>query len=200
MQKKEIYLDKPLGYDIRLENKIARLVRENKIAGASVFNLPKVYKKDPAYWFQASNLRWRLSDQKLVCTGGIVLNKGEVSGYAEKLEGDVGLEKVTLEGNPRLVIHLNGNAPATLEAQVFEVLNTKDQFLAHGGVTINYLDIRASAESASYLSASQQVLLEGSARARQGENHLSGEKIMVSLKNQKISLLGKSKVIVKEEK
>ena len=43
-------------------------------------------------------------------------------------------------------------------------------------------------------------MLEGKAQAQQGQNQLSGDKVMVSLKDQKIYLLGKSRVTITEEK
>lgn len=197
MKQKEIYLDKPLGYDIALERKIVSLLKSFKQEPFSIFNFPKIYQKEPGYWFQAKNLSWKLADQKILCTGGILLNKGEVAGYAEKLEGDVALERVSLEGQPRLLINLGKDAPVTIEAEVFEVLNPKDTFLAHGKTRISYQDIHASGDSARYLISAQEVVLEGNAQAEQGENKLSGDKVLVSLKDQKISLLGKGKVVVK---
>ncbi len=40
----------------------------------------------------------------------------------------------------------------------------------------------------------------GNAHALQGDNELSGENISVSLKDQKISVLGKGKVIITDDK
>ena len=85
MKKKEIYLDKPFGYDISIEKKALALFRSLKNNPLSLFNLPQIYQQQPGYWFQAKNLSWKLADQLLVCSGGIVLNKREVTGYAEKL-------------------------------------------------------------------------------------------------------------------
>ena len=228
MNKKEILLDKPLGYDIKLESKISTIIKTLKDSSFSIFNLPKVYKKGLGYWFQANNLSWRLADQKLLCTGGIILNKGEVTGYAERLEGDVALERVVLEGHPRVVISPNKISPISLEADVFEVISPEDVIYARGNpkifweeakvladilkyvqdhkileltgnVKITYKDIRAWGNSAQYLTDENKIILAGEARALQGENKLSGEKVSVSLKDKKISVLGKGKAIITEE-
>jgi lipopolysaccharide export system protein LptA len=226
MKKKEIFLDKPLGYDIALEHKIARMLKTLKKSPFSIFNLPAQYQSgEPGYWFQANNLSWKLSDEQLVCTGGILLNKGEVSGYAQKLQGDVGLEKVRLEGSPRIVMKAAGSSPVTIEAQAFEVLGPQDLFIAHenpkitwqdanitsqtarylqadkkielsGNVKINYRDIYAEGNSADYYTLDQKVILSGNALAKQGDNRLSGEKVLVSLKDSLISVLGKSRVVI----
>lgn len=224
MRKKEIYLDKPLGYDALYEKQISSLIRSLRAAQPSVFNLPPEYKKGLGYWFQANNLSWKLADEQLLCTGGILLNKGEITGYAESLKGDVELKKVVLEGSPRVVI----SPDVTFEAQAFELNRAQDLFIAHGNpqvtwqdaraasdsaryfqaekrlrldgkVKINYKDILAWGDSADYLTRDQKVVLFGNAHAEQGGNKLSSDRILVSLKDQKISLLGKSKVVITEE-
>lgn len=228
MRKKEIYLDHPLGYDVALEKNISAIAASTRSGLRSVFNFPEIYTAGPGYWFQARNLSWKLADQKLFCSGGIELNKGEVTGYAEKLEGDINLEKISLRGNPRILVRVKKSFPVTIEAEGFEVLNTEDTVLANGSpritwgrakvesqkakylqkfkklelnenVKLVYQDIFASGNSASYLTDSQQVILEGDAWAEQEENRLSGERVLVSLREQKISLLGKGKVIINEK-
>ena len=228
MKEKEILLDQPLGYDVKLERKISSLLKTLKKSNLSIFNLPQIYKKGLGYWFRAKNLSWKLAHQKLICTGGIVLNKGEVTGYSEKLEGDVALESVVLEGNPRIVIRMSGSSPITLEADLFEVISSEDIIYARGEpkifwedaevlannlkyiqnhkilelsgeVKISYKDIQAWGNSARYLTDSNKVILEGEAHALQGENKLSGEKVSVSLKDKKIAILGKGKVVITEK-
>ncbi|MDD4178634.1 MAG: hypothetical protein PHH14_01105 [Candidatus Margulisbacteria bacterium] len=226
MKKKEIFLDKPLGYDISLEKKIAALAQGNKNNHTSVFNLPQTYDHNAGYWFQSSNLSWRLADQLLICTGGIILTKGEVTGRAEKLLSDVGLENIRLEGKPLLVLTTT-SAPITLEAVIFEVKSKQGLFIArgepkttwrdaqifardasyhqddaridfNGDVKIYYKDITAFGDAASYLTKEQKVIVTGRANAQQGENKLSGDKLIVSLKDKKISLSGKGRVVISE--
>jgi lipopolysaccharide export system protein LptA len=228
MKKKEIFLDKPLGYDVAYERQIATLIRTLRAKPGSLFTIAQNYQQGLGYWFQARNLSWKMADQQLLCTGGIVLNKGEITGYAESLRGDVELKRVSLEGQPRLVITPARSSPVTFEATSFELDRELDQFIAHGNpvvtwqtatvtaangkyfqaeqkielsgqTRINYHDISASGEQAKYLLANQQIILTGQARADQGDNHLSSERVMVSLKESKISLLGRSKVVINEE-
>lgn len=228
MKEKEILLDRPLGYDLALEAKIEDLEKGLKKPRFSVFNLSKVYQSGPGYWFKANNLSWKLADQKLLCTGGIILNKGEATGFSERLEGDVGLEKAVLEGKPKLVVFPQNAFPITLEAEILEVISTEDVIHAYGNpkitweeakisandiqylqrkeilqlcgeVKIDYKDIQAEGDRASYDTKQQTIDLEGKARAEQGENKLSGEKVRVSLRDKKISVLGKGKVVITEE-
>jgi len=229
MKKKEIYLDQPLGYDVNSEAKIAALLKTQSPGTASVFTLPKTYQKGLGYWFQARNLSWKVADQQLVCTGGIVLNKGEITGRAEKLTGDVEFKKVQLEGSPRVELAQRQGAPVTIEAAQFELDSTQDLLSASGNpvvtwqdarinslfasyhqpdnqikllgnVAIVYQDISAWGGSADYPTRKELIILSGEARAEQGDSRLSSDKVMVSLKDRKISLLGKSRVVIPAEK
>jgi lipopolysaccharide export system protein LptA len=229
MKKKEIYLDKPFGYDVALENKASKIMKTIKNEPLSVFHFPKIYKKEAGYWFRANNLSWKLSDQHLVCTGGIMLNKGEVTAWAESLSGDVALEKFSLLGNPRITILPQNDVPLTFEAEAFEVISTQDTIIAQGNPTIswksarvtsdkakylqseneinfegnvklNYKDITAAGQNASYLISAQQVIFQGRSWAVQGSNSLSGEKVLVSIKEKKIALLGQSRVVITNDK
>lgn len=228
MKDKEILLDNPIGYDVKLDRKIASLLKTLNRSRFSVFNLPKTYKKSLGYWFQANNLSWRMSDQKLLCTGGILINKGEVTGYGQRLESDVALERILLQGNPKIRIDPNKTAPITLEAKVFEVISAQDVIQAKGKpkilwkeavvtsndlkylqgegvlklsgqVQINYDDIQAQGDSADYLTLEQKISIVGQASAAQEDNKLTGEKVQVSLKNKKISVIGKGRVVITEE-
>jgi len=228
MKKKEIILDKPLGYDVNLERQISNLIKTLKSPRLSVFNLPKLYDQGLGYWFQANNLSWKLADQKLLCTGGIVLNKGEVTGYSDRLEGDVALESIVLEGKPKIVVTPSKTTPITLEAAVFEIASIENTISARGNprifweeavisadklkylqadevlkltdnVRVSYKDIQATGRSADYFTEENRIILQGDARAIQGENKLRGEKVVVSLKDKKISVMGRGKVVITEE-
>jgi len=227
MKKNEIFLDQPLGYDALLERRFSSLIKTLVKPKLSIFNLPETYKK-LGYWFQAKNLSWKLTDQKLICTGGIELNKGAVTGKADKLEGDVALEKIILSGKPIISISPNHETPATVEADSFTVISAEDLILAQGNpviywekavvtatdikylqnekvlklngkVRINYDDLQAWGDNASYDTTSQIIFLEGHAYARQIGNELKGEKVIVSLKDKKISVQGRGKFVITEE-
>jgi lipopolysaccharide export system protein LptA len=228
MKKKEILLDQPLGYDVKLERRLSALLNTIERQNFSIFSLPKLSNKESGYWFQANNLSWRLEDQKILCTGGIMLNKGEVTGYGEKLESDVGLDKVRLEGHPLIIIQPESTYPISLEAEIIEVNSTDDSITARGqpvitwqaaritaisakylqasqrlelagNVTINYKAIQAWGKTARYLVPANEVVLAGNARALQGDNQLTGDQVAVSFNDQKISVVGQGKVTITEE-
>lgn len=229
MKKKEIYLDRPFGYDLAYEKYLPPANVSQRRNLLSIFNLPVKQNKETGYWFQAKNLSWKVSDQLLLCSGGIILNKGEITAYAESLNGDVEFKNVELKGSPRVVISPAQSFPITFESRVFEINSERDLLIARGNplvtwreakitsqtaqylqpekklnfsgnVTIVYKDISAWGDSADYLTEEQRVILSGNARAVQGENNLSSDKVQVSLRDQKISLAGKSKVVITGEK
>ena len=228
MKDKEILLDHAIGYDVSLEKKISALMKNKKNLLNTIFNLPKQYKNGEGYWFEAKNLNWKLATQKLLCSGGIVLNKGEVVGIARQLEADVALEKIKLFGSPKVTISPPKLSPATIEAEVFEVVSSQDLIVAKGsprlvwneaqviaqeiqyiqrkeqisftdGVKITYRDIEAIGNSAIYETANEKIILTGKAKASQADNTLTGEKVQVSLRDNKISVIGQGKVIISEE-
>lgn len=225
MKKQEIYLDKPLGYDAAFERQILALFKTIELQPLSLFTLPGQYKKGLGYWFQARNLSWDVADQQLLCTGGILLSKGEITARAAALKGDVEFNNVALTGAPSLTIAAADHSLVTLEAQSFELQSAQDLFIAQGSpvitwkearvlaaaaryfqrakkielagnVTINYKDINAAGAAANFYVDRQQIVLTGNARATQGGNNLTSDKVIVSLKDQKIALAGRSKVVI----
>ncbi|MCU0641273.1 MAG: hypothetical protein MUC35_04200 [Candidatus Margulisbacteria bacterium] len=228
MKKQEIYLDKPLGYDASLERQITALIRNFQSDPRSLFSLPAQYRRGAGYWFKARNLSWKVADQLLLCTGGIHLTKGEISGRAERLLGDVEFNLVKLDGDPSFQIATASKAPVTIEARSFLIASAKELLSAEGSptitwqtaritahsaqyhqgekllrltgdVSVSYEDIRASGAAADYLVAQQQIILTGTARASQGGSNLTSDRVIVSLKEQRIALAGRSRVVVTEE-
>ena len=53
--------------------------------------------------------------------------------------------------------------------------------------------------SAIYETANEKIILTGKAKASQADNTLTGEKVQVSLRDNKISVIGQGKVIISEE-
>ncbi|MFH1386457.1 MAG: LptA/OstA family protein [bacterium] len=192
MKKKEIFLDKPLGYDSAYKNIIHTLPRASNV---STFTFPK---DKPGYWFQAKNLSWKLADQLITCAGGIVLNKGEVSGRADSLKGDVEFKKVELFGNPRILVTLADKSLITIEARSVEFYSRENQFKLNNNVKITGSTFTAKGDNAVYLIKDESIVIIGNARGTQGDSTLSSKKIKVSIKDQKLELLGKSKVLVNE--
>ena len=138
------------------------------------------------------------------------------------------MEKIIISGNPKISIAPDHQVPATVEADRFTIISAEDLILAQGNpiirwenavitaadikylqnekvlklsekVKINYRDIQAWGDNATYYTESQKIILEGNAYARQTGNELKGEKVIVSLKDQKISVKGRGKFVITEE-
>ena len=223
INKNEIHLLTPIGYDIKSEKyikeELAKVSDQSKVY--SIFHLPGIKPKtSEGYWFQARNLSWDLATKKLLCTGAISLTKGNAVIYAERLEADVGMEKVLLTGNPKAEIVIEGGKIVTT-AKEFLVDSSIDTIIANNGVTIKKgalqiltgksvydqrkgsialsgdvqitdQQITAFSKSASYDINSSKVVLIGKAKAKRGENEIYGEKMTI--------YLGKNKIVKRQDK
>ncbi len=223
MNKKEIQLKDPIGYDLKLEGKIKALLKETK--SFSTFILPPRYGE--GYFFKAKILNWKLETQKIICSGGIYLKKGEIAGVADRLEADVALEMVNIFGKP-CVINLINKSLSTLEADQFSVNSLKDEMTASGEiiltakdlkltadelqyrqrentlyfrptVEVTYLDARAKGNLASYHTRNQEIILTGNVSLKRKGSHLTGDKVLVSLKNNTFKVTGKTRIVIPEE-
>lgn len=229
INKNEIYLNDPIGYDIKSENVINEELKKVKDLSQlnSVFHLPDRRTKGlDGYWFQAKNLNWKLSTKKLLCTGAISLTKGNAIISADRLEGDVGLEKVLLTGNPSAEITSNGEKIVT-SAKEFLVDSRSDIIVADrdvkisrgasqitasrsvydqkddiaqlaGDVNIADNQIIAFAKSANYDVKNAKIVLIGKAKAKRAENEVYGDKMTILIGRNKILVEGRTKVRVKE--
>jgi lipopolysaccharide transport protein LptA len=227
MNKKEIQLKDVIGFDAKSEDKVSRFLSEAKKVDITTFTLPARYqKRGEGYFFKAKKLSWRLADQKISCGGGIWLTKGEISGLGRELQADVGLQKVLLKGNPKVVL-VNRDI-ITIEAQAFTVDSPTDTLSADGGVTltsdhikiktqkinyrqrdnqieiiksvhITYRDILATADQALYDITKQVITLSQNTRLKRQDSIMTGDKITVSLKDKTFKISGKTKAVISEE-
>jgi len=228
MNKQEIELFDPLGYDVKSQGNINRFLRAYKQKnGPSVFQLPTLFKKrGEGYLFKAQNLTWKLSTKKILCKEGIWLTKGEVTGIARELSADVALEKVILSGSPKIFISNHGLA--TIEAERFEVDSLHDIITAKDGVILTTDDIQLKANEAKYLQKYHLLQLKGgivieykkalataslanyhmdrqlielteNTRLTRGESVLQGEKVLISLTDKQFRVVGKTKTIIPEK-
>jgi lipopolysaccharide transport protein LptA len=226
MNKKEIYLENPLGYDVKSESKLKQFLSEIKDQEVSVFSLPARYKNPgEGILFKAKRLSWKLANKKMLCEGGIWLNKGEITGTGDTLQADVGLKKVLLYGNPRVII--SNENPTLIVAERFEVDTPSDTLQAGGGVkiesdqikitaerlvyhqkdddlelqnkvVITYGDTRAESKRAHYDLKRQLITLTEATRFVRRGSRLSGNTIVVSVKDKTFKVLGKTKVVIPE--
>jgi lipopolysaccharide transport protein LptA len=229
INKNEIFLSNPIGYDIKYEKFInAELEKVKDISRLrSVFHLPgMIDNKDEGYWFSAKNLNWRLATKKLICSGAITLTKGNMIITADKLEADVGLEKVLLTGKPSGEI-FSDSKKINIIADSFFVDSYQDIIIADQNVTITrngsrinttkaaydqkqgiielsgdvYLTdgkITAYSKNASYDTNINKIVLKEKAKAKRDENEVFGEKMSILLGQNKIIIEGRTKAKIKE--
>jgi lipopolysaccharide transport protein LptA len=229
INKNEILLNDPIGYDVKFEKFIKDALAKAKDLSnlRSVFHLPeKVGKKYEGFWFSAKNLNWKLSTKKLICSGAISLTKGDVIIDSEKLDADVGLEKVLLTGHPSGNLFTDSRK-INITADKFMVdsyqdMITADQnviikrngskiaatkavydqkqglFKLYGGVSLTDGKITAYSKTASYDTKSNKIILTEGAKAKRDENEVFGDKMSILLGQNRVIIEGRTKARIKE--
>jgi len=229
MNNNEIFLNNPIGYDIKYEKSIkAELAKVKDISRIrSIFHLPgMIGNKYEGYWFSAKNLNWKLATKKLICSGAITLTKGDMIITADKLEADVGLEKVLLTGKPSGEV-FSDSKKIIITADSFFVDSNKDVIIADQDVTIArngsrinttraaydqkqgiieltgdvFLTdgkITAYSKNASYDTNINKIVLKEKAKATRDTNEVFGDKMSILLGQNKIIIEGRTKAKIKE--
>ncbi len=227
MTKKEIHLINPIGYDAKADEKKLSLIFPENRKGKSYFEFPSRYKGNgEGFFFTAQNLSWNLADQQVVCNDGIWLKKGAISGFSQKLQADVALEKVKISGHPK--IQVSDTIPTVLEAVDFEVDNPKNILTARNDVVLtanqikietktatyeqsrdliklgdrvsaSYRQFKALSDFAVYNLKSQMISLTGKPKLLRGSSMLVGDEVSVNIKKKSFSVKGQSKITIPEK-
>lgn len=227
MDKKQIDIYRAIGYDANSDKaSIDSIINKSKDM-PTYFELPAKYKgKGRGFFFKAENLSWDINDKNLFCKNGLWLQKGNISGMAKTLKGDVALEKVIISGNP--IMYISNGYPAQLQAEQFLVDSKKNELSAKngvtltankivlktaqavfdqdkniihlsGGVTATYKNYRTTSQNAEYNVYQEKITLKTKAKLIRGKVELTGDKVAVNVKNRSFSISGKSKIVVPDE-
>ncbi|MCX5750063.1 MAG: LPS export ABC transporter periplasmic protein LptC, partial [Candidatus Saganbacteria bacterium] len=143
MQKKEIYLEDPVGYDLKKAKYLDRVdpaFRDKSITEEAA--IIEKQKGTPGYWLKAEYLDWKLATQKVSCNKGLVLNGSDFKVTAQSLDGDLAFNELTLSGNPYALVSPSSQkqSTASIEAREFKFFNAKDSIVASREVKIVYMD------------------------------------------------------------
>jgi lipopolysaccharide export system protein LptA len=235
MQKKEIYLEDPIGYDLKKSNYLNRVdpAFKNKTITEEASVIER-QKEGPGYWFKADYLAWKLATQKVTCKSGIVLNGTDFNVRSKNLEGDLGFSEFLLTGKPSAVVSpsTQKESQTTIDALEFWFINAKESIVAsqevkivytdpkigpskanlntelaifsqregeiycQNGVTVLYGNISARSDRAALSPKKEVIVLKGNASAVQKENRLKGEELTMWLKEKKVSVKGKTRIIL----
>ncbi len=197
MNANEIYLNDPIGYDIKFENTIKDKLKAMKGSKdlRSIFHLPaKLGNKYEGYWFSAKNLNWKLATKKLVCNGSITLTKGDLLINSEKLEADVGLEKALLTGHPSGDIYSDGKA-IHISAESFFIDSSKDIVNAEKNVIIARKGSKITCSKAVYDQRNDTITLSGDVFLTDDKISAYSKNASYDTLNNKVILLEKAKAV-----
>lgn len=195
INKNEISLVTPIGYDIKSEGIIKAELEKVKDRSQiySIFHLPEFkLKSTEGYWFQAKNLNWKLATKKLLCSGAISLTKGNAVINAELLEADVRLDKVKLTGNPTGEISTNGGN-IMLTADEFLIDSATDIIIADKNVTISKDKARIKAGRATFNQRAGTITLRDGVNIKEDQLAASSRTAVYDLDNSKVLLSSEAK-------
>lgn len=227
MDKKQIDIYRAVGYDANSDKaSIDSIIKKSKDM-PTYFELPAKYKgKGRGFFFKAENLSWDINDKNLFCKNGLWLQKGNISGMAKTLTGDVALEKVIISGNP--IMYISNGYPAQLQAEQFAVDSKKNELSAKNGVTLTankiilkteravfdqdkniihlsggvtavHKNYKALSQNAEYAIIQEKIILTKKAKLIRGKVELTGDKVAINVKTRSFSISGKSRIVIPED-
>lgn len=198
-------------------------MRSKEILINSPFGYNDVFK------FKTKNLYWSIASKKISGRKEIVIEKEGIIIKARGFSADTGLDDIILKGRPKAQVKVSeGEKPLFIESDQFKMDGRMGIISAVGSsyikkdgllikcsilkyhekqkkiyaikdVQIFYKDIFAKTDSASYNINDRKIFLTGHAKAMRGKNTLKGEQLIIDLKNNKISVRGRTKAFIEEE-
>jgi lipopolysaccharide export system protein LptA len=163
MANKEIQIADPLGFDQTAER---YLVLIKILLGAST-DPQSIYRSARNFsgrikgtWFRASQLNWNLQSKKLFSDRGLVLNKEEITVYAQKIEGAVALTGLTLSGNATALLlprDRTSDKITRLTADRFVFNSRQNQISAQDHVLVRSYDTSIASRQANYALSSGEI-------------------------------------------
>ncbi|OGC10159.1 hypothetical protein A2246_04585 [candidate division WOR-1 bacterium RIFOXYA2_FULL_37_7] len=212
---------KPVGFDsLSNKRKLSTISKEKNF-----FNFSS-YAENKGFFFKAEELVWNIKSKAIVCKNELWIKKGNISGHAKKLKGDVGLEEIEITGDP--VIYIKNHSITTIEAEKFLIngisntvkaqthvlikvdkLTGTTQFLTYNqstgiikiknGIVVKYENYKISADTALYNIKNEKMILSSNGILTRGSSKLSGDVIIIDMKTKKVSIQGKSRAIIPDE-
>lgn len=182
-----------------------------------------------SFKFETKKLYWSLASKKLKTDEDVIIERGDSTIYAKGFTADIALENIELAGRPRAEIKTGRkDGLLNIEADRFEIDGKNGIIKAIGlaranrgelnlncgqlqyrekvkiitadeNVKITFNDILAGSDSASYNINNDKIILSGHAAAKRGENELTGDKLIINLKDNKIGVVGRTKAVIQDE-
>jgi lipopolysaccharide assembly outer membrane protein LptD (OstA) len=171
--------------EVNLESKRAVWYRT---AGQVVF-IDSVKVEDPDQVLSADRVTYYKNSQKVVADGGVTLlskkENAQVSGGHG--EYDRTTKFVFFSQSPTLILKPNrGDSTVTITSQSMKYYVDRKVGIAQDDVVITKGTIKAKCDSATLLNNENKIILEGKAEAEKERDRLSGERMEIYLRNEKV--------------
>jgi LPS export ABC transporter protein LptC/lipopolysaccharide transport protein LptA len=201
MNSKKIKIDSPTGFGSKFKLKTAVLdwsLSSKKISTESIVTV-----EADNLLIVAKGLFADIGLEKMVLKGHPTARPDRIGAKGEGeglyLEADI----FEINGLTGAVV-AKGNAYATkgglhIKSKELFFDRRQDILFAKGDARISFKDISAQANLATYEIKKYYVVLSGSARASRGGSSLAGNKLKIDLKNNRMSIEGKTTIIIPDE-
>lgn len=159
-----------------------------RTAGQIVF-IDSVKIEDPDQILWADRVTYYKNSKKVVADGNVKLLSRKEEAMIEGGHGeyDRTTKSVIFSQSPTLILRPNkGDSTVTLKSQILEYYVDQKKGVAKKDVLITKGTMRAKCDSATSLDEGNRIILEGKPEAEKERDHLSGEKMEIYLKDEKV--------------
>ncbi len=142
----------------------------------------------------AGFINYNMQTDDIIIRSNISFDNGQYQLYTEEISGNLLEREFEAVGGVRLEgQQLNVSSMRLLIQEENQTMTFTDN------VVFKYNEIEAVADTVSYNSESQIVLLEGNVKGQHGDLRLSGGQLEINLNNEKMKLLGKAELLFSNE-
>ncbi len=146
------------------------------------------------YKIEADFINYNMQTDDIIIKGSVFFDNGEYNLYTDEIIGNLLEQEFEAIGDVRLEgEQLNVSSEGLLIKEQSHTMTFT------GNVAFKYNEIEAVADIVRYDSETQIAILEGNVKGQHGSLSLSGGKMEINLKNEKMKLLGKAELLFNNE-
>ena len=147
------------------------------------------------YRIESDFIKYQMQSEDVFIKGDIVLTTDQYKLYTAQMTGNLDSMELKAVGD----VQFKGDDGLDINSRELLVQEKKQMMKFMDNVLFKYGEIEAVADTATYYSEKEIVILEGNVTANRGDLQLSGEKLEVNLENEKMRLLGKAELLFRNE-
>lgn len=167
---------------------------EKVIAEGNALMYYRANEGEANYRIEADYIEYSLLTDDIYIKGNISFNNEDYQLYTDKINGN--LERGLFEAVGDVLLE---GSELEINSVELSVQDNERIMVFKGDVTLNYNEVKASADTVIYEPDKDLALLEGNVKGENEEMKISGDKMELNLKNEQMKLLGKAEFLFKNE-